>query len=112
MVRHGKLETEQGDDGADQSSVCVGPGGRLTAASAPSQSPGPDSSAGRLAWSRGPGFSFPSHDRSVGEPYRQAAAPAQGRIVGSRVRGAMTLFWDVVATLGIGFGRHDNNPGQ
>ena len=34
----------------------------------------------------------------------------QGRIVGSRVRGTVPLLWDVVATLGVGFERHDNPP--
>ncbi len=36
----------------------------------------------------------------------------QGRVVGSRVRRAMPLLWDVMATIGICFERHDRHPRQ
>jgi len=36
----------------------------------------------------------------------------QGRIVGSRVRRPVPLLWDVVATLGVGFERHETHPKQ
>jgi len=109
VVRHREIETEQGDNGADQpfglaqskaehrpqrQRRCYGQG-RIA----------------RLAASRGPRLSSPSHDRRAGEPHRQAAALAQGRIIDSRIRGAMPLLWDVMATLGIGFERHGNPPG-
>ena len=110
MVRHGEIEAEQGDDGADQ------PFGlpQRQAEHRPQRQRRRDGQGriARLAASRRSRLSLPGRDRRVGEPDRQAAALTQGCIVGRRVRGPMPLLWDVVATLGIGFERHDNHPGQ
>jgi hypothetical protein len=37
---------------------------------------------------------------------------SQGRIIGSRVCGRVPLLWDVMATLGVGFERHDAHTEQ
>ena len=66
----------------------------------------------RLPASRGLRLSLPSRDRRAGEPNREAAALPQGCIVGSRVRPALPLFRNVMATLNIGFEWHDTSPGQ
>jgi hypothetical protein len=72
------------------------------------RSPNPNSVA---AASRGPRLRLPGSDRRVREPDGQATALSKSCIVGSRVRRPVPLLWDV-ATLGIGFERHDTRPGR
>ena len=61
---------------------------------------------------RGPRFSLPGCDRLLGEPHRQAAALAQRRVIGGRVRGPVPLLWDVTAAIGVGLERQGRIPGQ
>jgi len=70
--------------------------------------PGDPCNTVALAASRRSWLSFPCRNRRVGKPHSQAATLLQGGIVGGRVRGPVLLLWNVVATLGVGFERHDN----
>ena len=108
MIRHDETETEPGDDGADQ---LLGLPQRQ--AEHRFQRQRRRDRQARVAWlaaSPGPRLRFPRHDCRAGEPDRQAAALPQGGIVGVRVRGPVPLLGNVVAALGIGFGRHNNPP--
>jgi len=51
-------------------------------------------------------------DHRIGKPNQQAAALTQHCIVASRVRATMSLIGNVMATLGTGFERHDNDSEQ
>jgi hypothetical protein len=108
VVRHGKIETKQGDDGADQPFGL--PQGQAEYRSQRQRRGDRQARVALLAASRGPRFGFPCRNRCVGEPHGQAAPLPQGRIVVSRVRGPVPLLRDVVTTLGLGFERHDNPP--
>lgn len=108
VVWHGEFEAEQTDDGANQP---FGLPQRQTE-HRPQRQRRCDGQGriARLTASSGPRLSFSCSDRRAGEPHRQAAALTQSSIVGGRVRDPVPLLWDVVATLGVGFERHDNPP--
>jgi hypothetical protein len=89
MIRHGEIETEQCDDGADQP---LGLRQRQAEYSSRRQSRRDGQGRiARLAASGGSCISLPGRDRCVGEPDRQTAALTQDRIVGRRVRGPVPL---------------------
>ena len=108
VVRHREIDTEQGDDGTDQPFGL--PKGQAEHGSQRQRRRNSQGRIARLTSSRRPWFSLPGRDRRVGEPDRQAAALPQGRVVGRRVRDPVTLIWDVVTTLGIGFERQGPTP--
>ena len=78
VVRHREIETEQGDNGADQPFGL--PQRQAEHRTQRQRRRDSQSRRARLTASRAPRLSFPSCDRSVGEPNRQAAALAQGCI--------------------------------
>ena len=53
----------------------------------------------------------PAGDGFIGDPDGEASALAQGGIILPPVRHPMLLFRDVVAAIGVGFERHDWDPG-
>jgi hypothetical protein len=59
-----------------------------------------------------PGRGSPGRDRHVGEPYRQAPALAQARVMGRPVHHLARLLRDVVATRGVGLERYCGIPDQ
>ena len=61
---------------------------------------------GRLPAPCRPRLGLPGRDRLLGEPHRQASAPAQAGIVIAPVRDLEPLPGDAVATVGVGFERH------
>jgi hypothetical protein len=62
------------------------------------------------AW-RGVRLGAPGVDGFIGEPNGEASALAQSGIILPPVRHPMPLFRDVVAAIGVGFERHDWDPG-
>jgi hypothetical protein len=59
-------------------------------------------------WS-GPIFGAPVRDRILAEPYREAAALAQARVIFRPVQHPALSPGDVMATGGLGFERHDGS---
>jgi len=108
VVRHREIKTEQGDDGADQPFGL--PQGQAKHRFQRQRRRDRQLRITPLAASRRSWLSFPCRNRGIGKPHSQAATLPQGGIVGGRVRGPVLLLWNVVATLGIGFERHDNPP--
>ena len=89
MVRHREIEPEQAEDGADQPLGLAqgeaedGPQGQRRRDR--------QGGVGGLPARRGARFRLPRRDRRLGEPDRQAAAPAQGGVVGGPVRDPVPL---------------------
>ncbi len=104
VVGHSEIEPEQAHDGADQ------PFG--LAQGEPEHRPqgqgGQDGQArvGRLPAPGRPRLGLPGRDGLVGEPHRQAPAPAQAGVVLAPVRDLEPLPRNAVATVGVGFERH------
>ena len=108
MIGNGEVETEQSDDGADQS---FGLPQRQAEHRSQCQRRGDCQS--RIAWLATrcrPRLSTPGRDRRLGEPDCQAAALTKRCVIVRPVRHPVPLSRDVVATGGIGFERHDGLP--
>ena len=104
VVRHGEVEPEQAEDGADQA---LGLAQRKAEHRPQRQRRGDrQRRVVRLPAGRGPGLRLPGRDRLVGEPDGQAPASAQGGVVGRPVRHPVALPRDVVPANGIGLERH------
>ena len=107
-ARHRQIQAEQGEDGADHP---FGLAHNQAGHSPQCQCRGDRQGRGaRLAAARGPQLGLSGRDRRVGEPDREAAALAQGHVVGCRNRYPVPPLRDVVATLSAGFERHDLTP--
>jgi hypothetical protein len=107
MVRDGKVDTEQLDDGGNQP---FGLAQRQPEYSAQGQ--GRRNRQVRveaLAARRGPRLRPPALDRLRREPDRQAAARPEPRVVRRPVADPMPLLRDVMATRHVGFERHDRS---
>ena len=104
MVGHREIETEQADDGPDQPFSLAE---RQAEHGAQGQRRG-DGQGGvvRLAAGGGAPLGTPGGDRGLGEPDRQAAAPAQGGVICRPIRDLVSLLRDVVAALLVCFEGH------
>jgi len=109
VIRHGEIETEQAQNGADRA---FGLTQRHTKHRAQGQRR--QDRQGRVVWLPTPcdaGLSPPSRNRLIGEPHCQAAALAQGSIVVRPVCHSLPLPRDMVPAGGIGFEWHGGDPG-
>jgi hypothetical protein len=104
MVRHGEIEPEKRDDGADEP---LGLPQCQTEDRPHGQRRGDrQSRIMRLPAGRGAGFGPPCRDRHVGEPYHQTAPLSQGRVIFRPVGDPITRFGDMMTVLGVVFERH------
>src|SRR5882757_768395 len=64
----------------------------------------------RLAAARAAGLGLPRRNRRFREPHGQAAALAQGAVIGGPIRHSVPLLRDVLTAILVRFGWHGNCP--
>src|SRR3954466_1919064 len=110
VVRHTQREAEQADDGADQA-LGLPVGEAEHRAQRERRQDGERRVPGLAAPGRAR-LRRPRRDRLVGEPHRQAAAPAQARVILPPVGDLVALPRDVMAAVLVQLERHGGHPGS